>query len=62
MRLPNHFDFSIYVSRKFQGAVSITNKALVVPLYSVIKSKGTDGKMLLLEISISRNCPSGPSC
>ena len=57
-RLPNYFDFSIYVSRKFQGAVSITNKTLIIPTCNVFNSKKTDSELLLLEISISRNCPS----
>ena len=56
-RLPNQFDFSIYVSKKFEGAVSITNKTLIILICNVFNSKGTDGK-LLLQIVISRNCPS----
>ena len=37
--------------------VSITNKTLIILICNVFNSKGTDGK-LLLQIVISRNCPS----
>ena len=45
-RLPDHFDFSIYVNRKFEGAVSITNKKLIILICNVFNSKGADGKLL----------------